>query len=295
MNFMPSQVDPNIATPLYKMNNMDGNMVGGMPNGMRPPSSHPAGFNVMSQQMQMVRQQQQQHQQAAVVAGQVPGWQAGPNGAPMMQQPPQGPAQTSMGTSQRAMPPPSAPAASAIANGRTQTSSPQQGPAPQTPQQANKTNPKNKKDAKESKPKRATKKTSTANLNAGATPSTDAAQESATPTPATPITPVHPQSFNKNSQNGTSQAVTNGQPSAATTNASVASSQQPDPMQGGFNLDGSTSFDIHPFEFTNPGTGSMDVLQDFDFDSFLHQDTEGVDNFGFDGSSFLDSGEIGTE
>jgi len=38
-----------------------------------------------------------------------------------------------------------------------------------------------------------------------------------------------------------------------------------------------------------------DVLQDFDFDSFLHQDGEDVNNFNFDTSGFLDAGEIGTE
>ena len=46
-------------------------------------------------------------------------------------------------------------------------------------------------------------------------------------------------------------------------------------------------------EFANPGAGSMDVLQDFDFDSFLHQDGEGVDTFSFDTSGFMDGNEIG--
>lgn len=146
MNFMPNQMDPNMAPHFYKqMNGMDGNMVGGMPNGMRPPSSHPAAFNgqINQQMMNMARQQQQQ---AGV--GQMPGWQAGPNGAPMMQQPSQGPTPQAMGTpQQRAMPPPSAPTAGA-ANGRTQPSSPsQQSAAPPTPSQTNKANPK-KKDAK---------------------------------------------------------------------------------------------------------------------------------------------------
>jgi len=34
-----------------------------------------------------------------------------------------------------------------------------------------------------------------------------------------------------------------------------------------------------------------DVLQDFDFDSFLHNDESGADNFNFD-TSFLDNGEM---
>ena len=48
-------------------------------------------------------------------------------------------------------------------------------------------------------------------------------------------------------------------------------------------------------DFANPTGGNMDVLQDFDFDSFLHQDGEGVGEFSFDGSAFMDGGEIGAE
>jgi hypothetical protein len=44
----------------------------------------------------------------------------------------------------------------------------------------------------------------------------------------------------------------------------------------------------------NPA-GSADVLQDFDFDSFLHNDADGNDNFNFDTSQFLDASEIGAE
>lgn len=150
MNFMPNQMDPNMAPHFYKqINGMEANMVA-MP-GMRPPSSHPGAFNPQitqqQQQMMLARQQQQQQQQQGGV-GQVSGWQATPNGAPMMQQPSQGPAPQAMGTpQQRAMPPPSAPAATAATNGRTQPSSPQQNAAPPTPSQANKANPK-KKDTK---------------------------------------------------------------------------------------------------------------------------------------------------
>lgn len=46
-------------------------------------------------------------------------------------------------------------------------------------------------------------------------------------------------------------------------------------------------------DFANPGNGNMDVLQDFDFDSFLHQDGDNVDNFNFDTSAFLDNDGIG--
>jgi len=39
----------------------------------------------------------------------------------------------------------------------------------------------------------------------------------------------------------------------------------------------------------------MDVLQDFDFDSFLHQDGDGVDAFNFDSGFMDESGQIGAE
>jgi hypothetical protein len=48
-------------------------------------------------------------------------------------------------------------------------------------------------------------------------------------------------------------------------------------------------------DFANPSNGNMDVLQDFDFDSFLHQDAEDVNNFNFDTSAFLDGDGIGAE
>lgn len=53
--------------------------------------------------------------------------------------------------------------------------------------------------------------------------------------------------------------------------------------------------DFQGFEFANPSGGNMDVLQDFDFDSFLHQDGGEVDGFSFDTNAFLDGGEIGAE
>ncbi|CZT41636.1 related to Som1 protein [Rhynchosporium secalis] len=291
MNFnLPGgQMDQGMNQQYFKMNGMDpnmaGNMAGVMPNGMRPPSSHPGGFNgqMTPQQIAMARQQQQQQAQQ--------NWgQAGPNGQ-MMPQPNQGggPQQT-MGTpQQRAMPPPSAPAVNPAANGRTQPPSPQQNPAPPTPSQTNKANPKKKAEAKDNK-KRPNKKGSTANLNAGATPSADADNAGATPTPATPITPVHPKAFG----NGAVQPVTNGQPPAPANTGVV--NQQSDPLQGGGLSFDSSGFDFPGgMDFANPNNGNMDVLQDFDFDSFLHQDGEGVDNFNFDSSAFLDGNEIGAD
>lgn len=47
--------------------------------------------------------------------------------------------------------------------------------------------------------------------------------------------------------------------------------------------------------FADPATGSMDVLQDFDFDSFLHQDTDDVNTFNFDNFPLEDGGQIGAD
>ncbi|KAF4629675.1 hypothetical protein G7Y89_g8470 [Cudoniella acicularis] len=300
MNFnLPGNpMDPNLNPKFYQMNGMDPNMVGGgMPNGMRPPSSHPAGAfnNPMAQQQMMARQHQQAQQAQAQQQAGGQNWQAGPNGQ-MAQQPNQGASQQNMGTPrQGAMPPPSAPAAGAATNGRTQPSSPQQGTAaPPTPQQTNKAAPKKKTEPKDAKAKRAAKKGTTANLNAGATPSAEAPADGPTPQPQTPITPVHKQSFN--GQNGAVQPVTNGQAAAPPANPNVATSQQPDAsLQVNFN-GMNENYDYQPLgAFTDPGTGNMDVLQDFDFDSFLHQDGDGVDNFNFDSFPLDDGGQIGAE
>jgi hypothetical protein len=87
MNFnLPGgPMDPSMNPQYFKMNGMDPNMVGGMPNGMRPPISHPGGFanQITPQQMAMAREQHQ----AQVAADQ--NWQTGPNGQ-MMPQPAQG-------------------------------------------------------------------------------------------------------------------------------------------------------------------------------------------------------------
>lgn len=130
-------MDPNMPQQFYKMNNgMDPNMAG-VPNGMRPPSSHPnGGFNGQMTPQQMAMAQQRGNGN----------WQAGPNGQ-MVPGPNQGGPQQAMGTpQQRAMPPPQPPAT----NGRTQPSSPQAA-APPTPNQANKKNPKKNTNAKDTK------------------------------------------------------------------------------------------------------------------------------------------------
>lgn len=136
MNF-GGQMPPEM---LFQMKGMEG-MVPGAP-GMRPPTTNPA-FNGQMQMDSMGRAQQ---------AGRMPSgnWQQGPQGQPMMQQPPPGQPQP-MGTPQQRneMPPPQAPPAGGANAGRTQPSSPQAGAAPPTPQQSNKANPKNKKDKNE--------------------------------------------------------------------------------------------------------------------------------------------------
>lgn len=49
-------------------------------------------------------------------------------------------------------------------------------------------------------------------------------------------------------------------------------------------------------DFNGPGMNNSDVLQDFDFDSFLHQDGDNGDAFAFDPSGFnMEGGEIGAE
>lgn len=82
---------------------------------------------------------------------------------------------------------------------------------------------------------------------------------------------------------------------------------QPDPLQNNYSMgDGPVSFSITrippntnliQFDFQTGlefGPG-QDVLQDFDFDSFLHQDGEDNNPFTFDTSGFLDGSEIGAE
>lgn len=148
MNFMPgNQMDPNMSQQYFMKNNgaMDPNMVGGIPNNMRPPSSHPGAFNnsgMTPTQMQMAqntaRQQANWNQNGQMIAG--PN-QGGPQ-QPMGQGTPQ----------QRPMAPPAAPGAAV--NGRTQPSSPQQTPAPPTPNTTNKAAPKKgKADPKDTKAK----------------------------------------------------------------------------------------------------------------------------------------------
>lgn len=138
--FDPSQMPPGMP-PQY------GFGPGQMPNnpmGMRPPSSHPGGFNINGQQL---TQQQMENMRANQMANMQNGgaWR-GPQGQPgMMPGQPMGP----INPQQRAqMPPPPAPTGE---QPRAQEPSPSQpAQAPPTPSQANKANPK-KKNTKDTK------------------------------------------------------------------------------------------------------------------------------------------------
>jgi hypothetical protein len=328
INFMGANMGPDGKPHFFNGVGMD---MAGQMNGMRPPpSSHPQPFNGQMNQQQMMaaaRQQQQAQQQAGQGGPGMPWQQPGPNGQ-MTGQPPQGQVQ---GTPrQGAMPPPSAPAVAATAaNSRNATSSPQTSTAaPPTPQQGAKAAPKKKDNKTKSKVRisllgkaralasnitqaAAQKKTGTA-VNAGATPAaeTDAAQEP--PTPATPITPVNPQSFAKNQNVNAPQVVPNGQPAAPPAPPPVAAVPAPiaDQNRGSNFMEpaGLVSYaqdpvtrtladplqDFSTMDFANPLT-SDNVLTDFDFDSFLHDNNTGEDGtFDFN-TGFMEGGEIGAE
>ncbi|KAJ9353267.1 hypothetical protein DTO280E4_7456 [Paecilomyces variotii] len=279
MNFNGGQMPPEMGGPFF-MKNMQEGMMG--PNGMRPPSSNPAFSGPqMGQPIQQHagagnrvpggnwQQQQQAQQQQA---------QQGPQGQPMVpQQSPVNQPQAA-GTPQDragAMGPPQAPAAGGANAGRTQPSSPQTSGAPPTPQQANKPPPKGKKDAKDSR-KRPKKGTAAANANAAATPSSEA-EPPPTPTPSTPITPQHPNSFNKAGGTNVTNAAPQ-QPTSAPAPQPMAQ-QQPDPSQQSFNdlnIPDPSTFNLDFSALENP-----DILENFDFDTFLNTDADTA-GFGFD-------------
>ncbi|EED12631.1 cAMP-dependent protein kinase pathway protein (Som1), putative [Talaromyces stipitatus ATCC 10500] len=264
MNFNPGQM---------------GDMSGNFYNNMRPPTSNQGGFNPqMNQAMQ-----QGPNGRMPTANWQNPG---GPQGQqPMVAQ--QSPATQAAPTpqAQNSMPPPSA-----LPQG-TKPPSPQQGVAPPTPQQANKPAPKGKKDTEKNNRKRITKKgAAAANANTAATPSSEA-EPPPTPTPSTPITPQHPNSFTKNGVNATT--ATQQQPTSAPAPQIVQ--QQPDPNVGAFSdlgMPDASNFNLDFSTLENP-----EVLEHFDFDSFLNTDADAT-GFGFDPSSITyptDGVETGTD
>lgn len=269
----PGMIDPSQMPPQMRAQMMQaGQMV-------RPPSSHPVNMNPQ-QQAEMMRQQGMQLPNGQFPGGQLPQGMPGQPGQPG--QP--------LGTPrQNNMPPPPAPQANA---GGTQPSSPSQPPAPPTPSQTNKSKPGAKKEA--------AKKVSTdresgvsgmriarltnsqgaaAKKGANATPATES-EAPPTPTPATPITPMNANSFNKN------QNLPNGQGAGAATSnqqqnqqgsqsqaaaQSTAQANQND-MSAPFGaLDGADQTFGMQLDF---GIEGADVLDSFDFDSFLNQDND---------------------
>ena len=298
MNFM-GNADPNVA-PHFFNKGADGNMVQANMNGMRPPSSHPGQpFNPqMNQQMMAARQQAAAAQQG----GQNPQqWQQGPNGQmvpPGMQQ-----GQQVQGTpQQRPMPPPSAPAGAVSNTNNRTTASPQQAAAaPPTPNQTSKPAPKSKKKGESAKDKRAAnqKKANQNANNAGATPANDNANEGEGAAPATPITPVNP-AFKNGQTNG---APSNNAPNVSAPPQTAVPAPQPPtavpPPQGHDpNQNGSLGMDNFNMGFDHMDMGNPlqtgDMLNDFDFDSFLNDNDTENQPFDFNGA-FSVEGEIGTE
>ncbi|KAM0347428.1 hypothetical protein ACHAPU_004949 [Fusarium lateritium] len=289
MNFMGNQMDPNMAPHFFK--GMEGNMGGQPPmnGGMRPPSSHPGQpFNgQMTPQMMAARQQQQQQQgqPGQGPQGNPQQWQQGPNGQMIPQQMQQQSPQIQGTPQQRSMPPPQAPPAGPNGANRTTASPQQAAAAPPTPSQTNKAAPK-KKESKAAKDKRAAaNKKANQNLNnAGATPSNDNNDSQDTPAPATPIQNANAANFNKNG--GNAAAATAPPP------APPAPQHDPNQMMGMDNSFGPL-FDGGGMELANP-LNSGDVLNDFDFDSFLH-DQDG-DNSAFNFTEAFPMGdEIGAD
>ena len=290
--------------------NMRNQMVMG-PNGQMQPRSHP---QFAGGQPPLTRDQLDAfNRQQMMTNGTFPGGAQPmppnmmPGGPPMLgQQPGQGPPNMTPRQGNQAMPPPPAPQPNAT--GGTQPSSPAAAPAPPTPNQTNKAKPGTKKDTKNNKvrslymsrgkivladadlQKSANKKGG----QTGATPASESEQPP-TPTPATPITPMNQNSFQKQ------QIAPNGMPNGAQSQQQ-AQNQQPNQggngvpppapdMNGPFGssggLVGEDSYNnTMNLEYAELGTGGGDVLDNFDFDSFLETNvmdsSMSFDNFNFD-------------
>ncbi|KAL7920784.1 hypothetical protein ACQKWADRAFT_150097 [Trichoderma austrokoningii] len=304
MNFLGNHVNVSMAPHFYK-GGADESMAAAQAqmNGMRPPSSHPGQpFNgpMNAQQMMAARQG---------VPGNPQQWQQGMNGQMVPGGMPQ-PGQPVQGTpQQRSMPPPSAPAA-ANANNRTTASPQQAAAAPPTPSQSNKAAPK-KKESKSAKDKRtaAQQKKANQNINNAAASAAENGAEADAAAPATPITPVvAPGSF-KAGQGGPTPNVsaptaTTGVPAPAAA-ASAPVPQPAAPVQPAHNdlvpggslggMDSGFGMDFGSMDM-NGGLGTTDVLNDFDFDSFLNDGDNGNEDFVFTGGySGMEGGEIGAE
>ena len=155
-----------------------------------------------------------------------------------------------------------------------------------------------------------------ATANAGATPAADAPAETEVPTPATPHTPVNAASFGKGQNAAAAALAPNGSaPAAATAAPAAVPAPQPDPMQNpSFGMDGNPMVSVDPALMgeagvSNEAQGSFDlgfntdplgtdnVLNDFDFDSFLHETAADDNTFDFSTGAFNigDASEIGAD
>jgi len=271
MNLNGGQMPPDMAANFFP----------GGP-GMRPPSSNPAFSG--PQMGQPI---------PANVANRVPSGQWQP-GQPMPQHSPAMQPQAGTPQERGAMPPPQAPPGAGPA-GRTQPPSPQiAGNAPPTPQQSTKAAPKgNKKKAKQ--PAKGNKGANAGNA-ASATPTNDSNEHAQTPTPSTPATPHPPQSFNKGGTNANANAPP--QPTSAPAQPPMA---QPTPDQGQAPFQDINSIDVCSYETEDlsidlltllhkqanafsldfSALDNPDILESFDFDTFLNTDADGT-GFGFD-------------
>lgn len=329
MNFMAANADPNVA-PHFFNKGADGNMVQPNMNGMRPPSSHPGQqpFNPqMNHQMMAARQaaaQQGQNPQGwqqgpngqMIPAGmqQSPQVQGTPQPRPMA--PPSAPAANNANNRTTASPQQAAAAP----------------PTPNQTNKAAPKGKKKGESAKDKVSdnlifllhlchgmitdldhQRAANQKKNQNVNnASATPAAESANDAESAAPATPITPVNP-TF-KNGQNG---AGPSNQPnvSAAPPQTAVPAPQPPAlPQQqthdqnGGlmdnFNMvcclplsnRAQTKTNIaqgafHDMDMSN-GLQTGDMLNDFDFDSFLNDNDTENQPFDFNGA-FGGDGEDG--
>ncbi|KAK2804389.1 hypothetical protein FQN51_002031 [Onygenales sp. PD_10] len=272
MNFGGGPIPQEMAGgAAFFMKNMPEGVVA---NGMRPPSSNPAFTGPQMAQPMDTMSRPQGAGGNRMPSGNWPG--QGPQGQPMMPQQPVGQPQPA-GTPQErnAMPPPQAPPGGVAGTQRTQPSSPQPGAAPPTPQQSTKPAPKGKKEPKENQRKRPPKKSTAANAaNTAATPSSEA-EPPPTPTPPTPITPVHPNSFNnKTSGNATTNAP---QPTSAPAPQNLAQPQQDPQSYNDLTVpDGAPQHEIPGnFELSFASLENPDILENFDFDTFLNTDDGG--------------------
>ncbi|KAJ5376323.1 Transcriptional activator somA [Penicillium cosmopolitanum] len=254
MNLNGGPMPPEMAAQFFQ----------GNPN-MRPPSSNP----------QFTGPQMGQPIPAGA-GGRMPSGQWQQPGQPM---PPQhSPAsQPQAGTPQErnAMPPPQAPPTGPA--GRTHPQSPQTGAnAPPTPQQGNKAAPgKGKKEGAKENTRKRPKKGAAAAANAANAQAPEAGETAQTPTPSTPVTPQHPNSFNKAGANGGANAQI--QPTSAPAPPTMVQPTM-DPNPQSYN---DLSIPDNAFNLDFGALDNPDILESFDFDTFLNTDGDGT-GFGFD-------------